>query len=252
VHGFIIHPQRWLSKTYWFRYYGFDPVMKRSLLTLAFVLTAMTLCIPVQSHDVITTAITWDREISRVIYDRCAACHHDGGAAFSLMTFEAARPWAVAIKEEVLSRRMPPWGAIKGYGDFRNDRALTSEQLELITAWVEGGKPEGDARDLLPMPTISSASDDAVEGGIAVSGDFTLEHALKLDGLIPERAPEKESLRITAELPDGSVEPLLWLYEYKAAFKHPFLLRTPLDLPSGTKIRGLPPEAKVILLPAAQ
>jgi hypothetical protein len=223
--------------------------MKRSILTIGCVLAAMIISIPVESHDVITTAITWDREISRIVYDRCASCHHDGGAAFSLMTYESAKPWAVAIKEEVLSRRMPPWGAIKGYGDFRNDRALTSEQIELITAWVEGGKPEGDARDLDPKRAISSASDDPVEGGITASGDFTLDRALKLDGLIPEKAPEKESLRITAELPDGSAEPLLWLYEYKAVFRHPFLFRTPLDLPPGTKIRGLPPEAKLILLP---
>ena len=56
------------------------------------------------AHDIITTAITWDREISRIVYERCASCHHDGGPAFSLMTYEAARPWAVAIKEEVLER----------------------------------------------------------------------------------------------------------------------------------------------------
>src|SRR5690349_19413632 len=91
----------------------------------------------VESHDIITTKITWDREISRIVYDRCASCHHDGGESFSLMTYAAARPWAVAIKEETLSRRMPPWGAVKGFGDFRNDQGLTSEQLELITAWVE-------------------------------------------------------------------------------------------------------------------
>ena len=59
------------------------------------------------------------------------------------MTYAEARPWAVAIKEEVLERRMPPWGAVKGFGDFRNDKALTPEQLELIISWVGGGVPEG-------------------------------------------------------------------------------------------------------------
>ena len=68
------------------------------------------------------------------------------------MTYAAARPWAVAIKEEVLERRMPPWGAVKGFGDFRNDKALTPEQLELIVSWVGGGVPEGEAKDLPPDP----------------------------------------------------------------------------------------------------
>ncbi len=104
------------------------------------------------AHDIITTAITWDREISRIVYERCASCHHEGGRAFSLMTYAAARPWAVAIKEEVLERKMPPWGAVKGFGDFRNDKALTPEQLELIISWVGGGVPEGEAKDLAPDP----------------------------------------------------------------------------------------------------
>src|SRR6185295_5798235 len=109
---------------------------------------------PVRAHDVITTKLTWNREISRIVVARCAICHHTGGRAFSLMTYAEARPWAVAIKEEVLSRRMPPWGAVKGFGDFRNDQGLTAEQLEWITGWVGGGVPEGDPADLESDPKI--------------------------------------------------------------------------------------------------
>ena len=31
-----------------------------------------------QAHDVITTPITWSREISRIVYQRSASCHQDG------------------------------------------------------------------------------------------------------------------------------------------------------------------------------
>ena len=210
------------------------------------------LCLVTEGHDIITTKITWSREISRVVYERCASCHHEGGSAFSLMTYAEARPWAVAIKEEVLSRRMPPWGAVKGFGEFRNDQALTAEQLELITDWVEGGVPEGDAKELPAEPNVPEASShSAPVGGIAVSGDFALERPFVLDGLWPDRVPGSQFLQITAELPDGSIEPLLWLYEYKAEYAHPFLLRTPLELSAGTVIRGVPPDSKVILIPGA-
>ena len=206
----------------------------------------------VMPHDVITTSITWNREISRIFFDRCAACHNnEKGMAFSMMTYAEARPWAVAIKEEVLSRRMPPWGAVKGFGEFRNDQGLTQEQIELITAWVEGGVPEGNAKDLPTKPKlVKPAAHAPRRNQIVLNGELTLTKALKLDGLFPQEVPSGVPLKIVAKLPDGSIEPLLWLYQYKAVHKHAFLLRKPLTLPVGTVIRGVPKGASVILLPA--
>jgi len=207
-------------------------------------------CLAISAHDVITTSVTWNREISRIFFDRCASCHNEKGTAFSMMTYAEARPWAVAIKEEILNRRMPPWGAVKGFGEFRNDQGLTQEQIELITAWVEGGVPEGNAK-LPEKPKLTPASPiTAKRNQIVVTGDLTLMKAFRLDGLVPENVPPGAALKIVARLPDGSVEPLLWLYEYKKEHKHAFLLRKPLSLPAGTVIRGVPKGASIILLPA--
>lgn len=203
-----------------------------------------------QAHDIITTPITFDREISRLFHARCVSCHHDGGAAFSLMTYEHARPWAEAIREEVLGRTMPPWGAVKGFGDFRNDQALTPEQIELIESWTDGGVPEGDPKDLPAPPQFSDPSPvEHPAGAILVSGEFQLAGPFLLDGLLPKTVPGNAMLKITAELPDGSVQPLLWLDHYKPAFAHPFLLRTPLELPAGTRIHGVRAGAAIFLLP---
>jgi hypothetical protein len=49
--------------------------------------------------------------------------------------------------------------------------------------------------------------------------------------------------------PDGGVEPLVWLYEYREAYRRTFLFQDPLDLPAGTVIHGVPPEAKMVLIP---
>jgi hypothetical protein len=203
-------------------------------------------------HDIITTPITFDREIARIVYSRCASCHHPGGPAFSLMTYKDARPWAEAVKEEVLARRMPPWGAVKGFGDFRNDQALTPEQLEVITSWADGGVPEGEEKDLPPPPKFDESKPAGPpKGSMVVSGDITLKAAFILDGLWPRSVPERASFQITALLPDGTVEPLLWFQEYKTQWGHPFLLRSPLDLPKGTVIRGVPREASIALLPVS-
>lgn len=203
------------------------------------------------AHDRVTTSITWNREISRIVYDRCVSCHNEKGTAFSLMTYAEARPWAVAMKEEVLSRRMPPWGGVKGFGDFRNDQGLSQEQLELITDWVEGGVPEGKEKDLPPKPKpVKPQAVKTSRNQMVLSGDVRLIKPFRLDGLLPDVVPKGVRLRIVAQLPDGSVEPLLWLYEYKPEYRHAFLLRKPLTLPAGTIIRGVPAGATLILLPA--
>lgn len=205
----------------------------------------------VAAHDIITTPITWDREISRIVYERCATCHHDGGQAFSLMTYADARPWAVAIKEEVFERRMPPWGAVKGFGDFRNDQALTPEQLELITSWVGGGVPEGEAKDLPPAPKLDApALQVPTHGVLAVSGEFQLPSNFSVDGLLPKNVPDDAAFQVTAERPDGSIEPLIWFEHYHAKFAHPFFYRNAIELPAGTKIHGIPKDSTLILLPA--
>jgi hypothetical protein len=213
----------------------------------------LLICVAAYGHDVITTKVTFDREIVRLLNAHCVSCHREGGAAFSLATYQDARPWAKAIGEEVLQRLMPPWGAVKGFGDFRNDQGLTAEQLELIVDWEEGGSPEGDEKDLpvaTNAPPIAAATPADTATEIIASADSTLKKAVMLDGLRPETVPSNASFQVTAELPDGRVEPLLWLQNYKKEYGHPFLLRRPLDLPAGTVIRGIPREANIALLSA--
>ncbi|HLK66009.1 MAG TPA: cytochrome c [Bryobacteraceae bacterium] len=201
------------------------------------VLLAMILSDHSSAHDVITTPITFSGEISRLVYRRCAACHRPGGSAFSLLKYEEARPWAKAIKEEVLERRMPPWGAVKGFGEFQDDQGLTQEQLELIADWVEGGAPEGDPKFLPRIPDFPPATPARAEhGGIAVNGELTLKAPIALAGVRARGAEEGSSFMAVAQLPDGSVEPLIWIYNYKAKFNHPFWYSASLRLPAGAII----------------
>jgi hypothetical protein len=209
-------------------------------------------------HDAITTKITFDREIVRLMASHCGSCHHDGGSTWSLMTYDAARPWAKAIGEEVLQRRMPPWGAVKGFGDFRNDKGLTEEQLELIVDWEEGGAPEGDPKDI---PTdIKFPVDPPVPhygNGVTVSGDTKLAKSITLDAIVPRSVPSDASYQVIAEMPGGEIEPLIWFQNYKkdsggdtpVSYEHPFMLRKPLVLPAGTVIRGVPASDSISLMP---
>src|SRR5262245_15961718 len=208
------------------------------------------ICTESNAHNV-GNAITWNREISRIIYQRCASCHREGGTAFSLMRYQDVQPRAVDIKEAVLTRRMPPWGAVKGFGDFRNDQGLSQAELELITDWVDSDTPKGNNPNALPKePKFDKPSVFKLpKTAITVSGDFTLGNPFVVDGLFPEKVGAGTSTKIVAVLPDGRSEPLLWLYEYNEGYNHPFLFREPLDLPSGTVIRGVPRGAQIVLIP---
>ncbi len=220
-------------------------------------------CCAAESHDIVTTPVTWNREIVRIVYSRCVSCHREGGAAFPLMEYRESFPWRTAIKEEVLERRMPPWGAVKGFGDFRNDQALTPEQLELLVSWSQGGSPEGDPKDLPPKDKLEELMKESVWSGdgpgvdhrpgeIIAKGDFKLVHSFTLGGLFPKSVPADASAQIIAELPEGRIEPLVWMSGYKEGFAHPFLFRNPIELPAGTVLSGIPPGATIVFLPVEE
>lgn len=201
-----------------------------------------------EAHDFFSTKVTWSREISRIVIQRCASCHHEGGSAFSLRTFEEARPWAKAIKEEVLERRMPPWGAVKGFGEFQNDQALTQEEIELIGDWVEGGSPEGEPAYLPPkskLPVWDPGAPPAGAGEQRFSGELAISRPGLLLGLGPESLAAGASLQVIASLPDGTVEPLLWIENYQPAAKRTYLFRQPLRLPAGSRITATTAEAQL-------
>lgn len=210
-------------------------------------------CLAASAHDVITTKVTWTREISRLVYKRCGGCHREGGQAFSLVNYGEARPWAKAIKEETLERRMPPWGAVKGFGSFRDDRGLTQEELELISDWVEGGAPEGDPKLLppvpkwdIPAPRVGSPAHETV-----VPGVLTLKTPVMIAGLRGSGLQEGATVQVVATLPSGEVTPLLWLYQYRRQFDRTYYFESPMALPAGTRIECLPSNAGGVALVTA-
>ena len=58
--------------------------------------------------------VTFSKHIAPILQRRCFSCHSPNNVAMSLITYNEARPWAAAIREEVLIRHMPPWAAVAG------------------------------------------------------------------------------------------------------------------------------------------
>jgi hypothetical protein len=192
---------------------------------------------PLMAHVRISTKVTWDREIAPIVQVRCVACHRDGGPApMSLATYEEARPWAKAIKEEVLTRRMPLWHVVRGYGDFVNDRSLSPFEIALLASWADGGAPK-----TLPGTKPAAVSARPPEQTPARTRMVTVPCSDRIvpSGRLVALKPVLDkgaSLRILLTRPDGSHEPLIWLKDFDPRFADTYWLRTPVTISRGMRM----------------
>jgi hypothetical protein len=107
----------------------------------ACLLTTVALAAP-------STAVTFNKDVLPILQKNCQSCHRPGEVApMSLLTYSDARPYAKAMKQAVVTEKMPPWFADPKYGHFRNDRRLSAREIETLVAWADNGSPEGDAKD---------------------------------------------------------------------------------------------------------
>ena len=101
------------------------------------------------------TAPTFTHDVAPILFKSCVTCHRAGELAsrVPLTSYDTVRPRAESIKQEVVTREMPPWPADPARSlKFRNDARLSQQDIDTIVAWVNAGAPKGNDADLLPMP----------------------------------------------------------------------------------------------------
>src|SRR5579864_6345010 len=97
-------------------------------------------------------APTFYKDVLPILQSRCQGCHRPGEAApMSFLTYKDTRPWAKAIREAVLTRKMPPWLADPHFGKFANDSSLMQSEIDTLVAWSNRGAAEGNPKDA-PRP----------------------------------------------------------------------------------------------------
>ncbi len=96
--------------------------------------------------------VTFHKDVEPILQKSCQECHRPGEIApMSLLTYQQVRPYAKAIKADVLQQKMPPWPADSHYAKFANDRSLTPAEVEILSKWADTGAKEGDKMDA-PAP----------------------------------------------------------------------------------------------------
>jgi mono/diheme cytochrome c family protein len=118
-------------------------VLTAARLFLAAAVAASLTTTLSQAHDPVPKA-TWTRDVEPIISSHCMTCHSPEGSALpTLTTLEDVRTHRDAVKQAILERRMPIWGALRGFGAFKNDPSLSPQQIAIVAAWIEAGTPPG-------------------------------------------------------------------------------------------------------------
>jgi hypothetical protein len=182
------------------------------------------------AHDPITTKVTWSREIAPIVTKSCVGCHRQGGPApMSLASYDDARPWAKAMRAEVVSRRMPRWSPVRGFGHFSNDRSLSAFEVSLIKSWADGGAPEGDGG------TVESLSRPATR----------FDERIRLSPRTAEPAGQEQVFdAVTASPADR------WMTGWRFFANDPAIVQAEFSVAGGTYVGNWVPPEEEVRLPA--
>ena len=102
------------------------------------------------------TTPTFTHDVAPIVFRSCAPCHHTGGAGpFPLLTYQDVKRHARQIADVTRSRFMPPWLPEAGYGDFEDERRLTTREIQTIQDWVAHGAPKGASAQLPVAPSFA-------------------------------------------------------------------------------------------------
>jgi mono/diheme cytochrome c family protein len=132
--------------------------MRFRLLLVLLAILAGGAGAPMPGGPAAAAGVTFNQDISRLLQRHCQECHRPGGSApFELIRYEHVYRRRDKILAAVEKRTMPPWKALRGYGEFIGERRLSDAEVAMIARWIQEGAPEGDPRDL-PAPRQFSSS----------------------------------------------------------------------------------------------
>ncbi len=99
-----------------------------------------------------SSAVTYHRDVARILQSNCVECHHHGGVGpFSLETMPDVIENAAMMRKQLDRGAMPPWFAapppVGVHSQWANDRSLSPRDKADLLAWLQSNRPAGDPKD---------------------------------------------------------------------------------------------------------
>lgn len=90
---------------------------------------------------------TYFDDIHEIIITKCAPCHKDNGyGPFPLTTYDEVKSKGDFVKYVTGIKYMPPWKADPEFQSYKNQIILSSDEIDKIASWVDGGMQKGRSK----------------------------------------------------------------------------------------------------------
>jgi hypothetical protein len=116
---------------------------------------------------------------------------------------------------------------------YRGNMEEASGAGELGLYFLEKAPAQSPTTIDIAPPSVNVA---AGKNGERIRAEATIKTASTISAMWPRLGPGARSLEVSAIRPDGSVEPMLWVNNYRAQWPAPYILKEPLTLPAGTRL----------------
>lgn len=128
----------------------------RQPLITATTAPGCALDLPASTAAATATAVTYHRDIARILQTHCVECHRqDGIGPFALDSLDSVLENASMIRKQVERGAMPPWFAKPDpqatHAVFANDTSLAAADKAALLSWLSSDRPAGDPAHA-PLP----------------------------------------------------------------------------------------------------
>ena len=134
------------------------------------------------------TAVTYHRDVARILQQNCVRCHHDKGIApFALDDIEGVKDRAKVLRRVLEDGTMPPWFAAPVAGaktsPWANDCSLSARDKTDLLAWLNSlDRPVGDPAD---APSPLKPFEEWTIGKPDLVVQLTKPFSIKPEGVMP-------------------------------------------------------------------
>src|SRR5947209_593050 len=131
---------------------------------------------------------TWHRDVRPIVTQSCTGCHSTGSIApFPFESYADLFGRQQLIREQVTSRRMPPWPPAPGCTEYADDRSLSEKDRATLLTWLDHGAPEGNPADAKPVSSPPTGGLSRVDRDLRVAAPYT-----------PVQVPDRKSTRLNS------------------------------------------------------